>query len=90
MATGNPITHNYVPHCDITRLKASTHLFLHKFLGERLKLLVLVVNLLRLLVVVDGQLLESLEDLLHLLLSALVLLLDPVHLLLEQLVVPAS
>lgn len=58
-----------------------------ELLGELVALAALAVNLLRLLVVVDGELLESLQHFLHLLLGGFVLLLDAVHVALQGLVV---
>ena len=64
--------------------------FLVKLLTDGLKLLGFILHLLALLVVVDGQLLQSLEHLLHLVLGGLVLCLQAVQLSLEVLVIAAG
>lgn len=68
---------------------SSAHRFLVELLADGLKLLRLVLHFLALLVIVYGQLLQSLEHLLHLVLGGLVLSLQAVQLGLEVLVVTA-
>lgn len=67
----------------------SAHRFLVELLADGLKLLRLILHFLALLVVVYGQLLQSLEHLLHLVLGGLVLSLQAVQLGLEVLVITA-
>lgn len=64
--------------------------FLAQLLANGLKFLGLVLHLLTLLVVVDGQLLQSLQHLLNLLLGGLVLCLEAVQLSLQVLVIAAG
>lgn len=66
------------------------HRFLVELFADGLKLLGLVLHLLTLLVVVHSQLLQSLEDLLHLIFGGLVLRLQAVQLCLEVLVISAG
>lgn len=65
------------------------HRFLVEFLTDGLKLLGLILHLLALLIIVDSQLLQSLENLLHLVLGGLVLCLQAVQFCLQVLMVAA-
>ena len=64
-----------------------TYRFLAKLLTDGFKLLGLILHLLALLVIVDSQLLQGLQHLLHLLLRGLILCLQAVQLSLEVLMI---
>lgn len=66
---------------------SQAHRFLAELLADGLKLLGFILHLLALLVIVDGQLLQSLQHLLHLLLGGFVFSLQAVQLCLEVLVI---
>lgn len=67
----------------------AAHRFLVELLTNGLKLLGLILHLLALLIIVDSQLLQSLENLLHLILGGLVLCLQAVEFCLQVLMVAA-
>lgn len=68
-------------------MKTLSHLFVGELLSESLILLALALHLLALLVIVEGQLLQRLQHLFHLVLGRVVFSLDPRHLCLQHLVV---